>query len=108
MADKGPVAQVVLDDDGALASDYIATLKTHLIKLKAEGKLEIEALPYFVTFPRGYALSLPESQTQLWAQKYAFINLGLTMIGTARQKDIFGISHKAAPKDLALSAMMKN
>ncbi len=93
-----PVAQVVLDDDDALSTDYIANLKTHLTNLQSKGTLDVDKLPYFITFPRGYALSLREKELQLWAHKYPFINLGLTMIGTTSQKNILGISHKAAPK----------
>lgn len=98
VAGTDPVAQVVLDDDDALSIDFIANLKTHLTQLQSKGTLAIDSLPYFITFPRGYALSLREKEPQLWAHKYAFINLGLTMIGTSQQKNIFGISHKVAPK----------
>jgi hypothetical protein len=93
-----PVAQVILDDDDALSSDFISKLKSKLLEIKEELGLDLESLPYFLTFPKGYALGLTTAETTLWHQTYPFINLGLTMIGSAEQRNILGISHRKAPK----------
>lgn len=94
LAGDDPVAQVVLDDDDALASDFIATLKSQLQILDPS---TLESCPHFVTYPVGYALGLREGNTCLWEQSYRFINLGLTMIGPSSPKNIFGIDHLGAP-----------
>ncbi len=70
-------------------------LKTHLSAMET---FTPDSSPHFVTFPKGYALGLRAEGVRLWQHNYKFINLGLTMIGTASQKNIFGISHKNAPK----------
>ncbi|PWE32654.1 hypothetical protein DDZ14_09695 [Maritimibacter sp. 55A14] len=93
-----PVAQVVLDDDDGLASDYVETLETLLAERRDAGGLKVEALPHFVTFPRGYGLDLESQPPRLLKHNYRFINLGLTMIGRAQDKNIFAISHRTAPK----------
>lgn len=94
-AGNDPVAQVVLDDDDALSCDFVATLKSHLNEMD---EFTEENTPRFVTFPVGYVLGLREEDTRIWRHGYKFINLGLTMIGTAAQKNIFAINHKSAPK----------
>ena len=95
LAGDDPVAQVVLDDDDALSSDFIETLQHHL---KTTEPFTPERGPHFITFPKGYALGLRAQSTHLWKQNYKFINLGLTMIGRANQKNIFAIAHRQAPK----------
>ncbi|MDH5797994.1 MAG: putative rhamnosyl transferase, partial [Paracoccaceae bacterium] len=81
-----------------LANDYVGTLKEILEKQPTERGAVTDAGPYFVTFPNGYALGLHLEPEVLWTQKYPFINLGLCMVGTSSQKNIFGIAHKSAPK----------
>jgi hypothetical protein len=93
--EENPVAQVVLDDDDALSSDFVSILKSHLSKMDT---FTLDSSPHFISFPAGYALGLRVEDIRLWQHNYKFINLGLTMIGTANQKNIFGISHKNAPK----------
>ena len=39
-----PVAQVVLDDDDALSTDFIANLKTHLTNLQSQGTLDLSLI----------------------------------------------------------------
>lgn len=94
-AGSDPVAQVVLDDDDGLSSDFIATLRAHLAQAEP---LEAEGTPHFYTFPKGYALGLRDDEVQLWAHRFKFINLGLTMVGRKDHKNIFGIGHMDAPK----------
>ena len=96
--DDEPIAQVVLDDDDALAADFVENLRQ---KLDA---MEDQSLPHFMTFPVGYVLGLRESSTCMWRHGYKFINLGLTMIGTADMKNVFGINHRSAPKRLGFTA----
>ncbi|MGB0960733.1 MAG: glycosyltransferase [Halocynthiibacter sp.] len=93
-----PVAQVVLDDDDALPIDFVEILKSQMAIIKEDRGLEMDKVPYFITFPRGYALGLRDDRKVVWHQRYPFINLGLTMIGTSQQQNILGIAHKAAPK----------
>ncbi len=100
LAGDAPVAQVVLDDDDALANDYVADLKEKLQDIQAERGFSLENLPYFVTYPKGYALGLNGNPPQFWSQNYPFINLGLCCIGAESQKNLFGIAHKRAPKRL--------
>lgn len=95
MDEDVPIAQVVLDDDDALSSDFVATLKEQLLALG--DTIAIENCPHFVTYPVGYALGLRDGNTFLWQHTYRFINLGLTMIGSSSQKNIFSIDHTQAP-----------
>ena len=94
-AGEDPVAQVVLDDDDALSSDFVENLCTHLNSMDYSASDENL---HFITFPKGYALGLRAESTRLWRHDYKFINLGLTMIGNSNLKNIFGISHRQAPK----------
>ena len=89
------MAQVVLDDDDALSCDYVETLQANLSGMDVFTE---ENCPHFITFPVGYVLGLRGKDTRVWRHGYKFINLGLTMIGTTHQKNIFGIRHKEAPK----------
>ncbi|GEM_PF-314048 len=94
---EAPVAQVVLDDDDGLSCDFVARLKTQLSTLTSVQH------PHFVTFPNGYALGLRENSTGMWKHSYRFINLGLTMIGSTDQKNVFGIDHIRAPERLGFT-----
>ena len=97
LAGEPPVVQVVLDDDDGLSCDFVARLKTQLSTLTSV------KLPHFLTFPNGYALGLRENSTALWKHSYRFINLGLTMIGSTDQKNVFGIDHIRAPERLGFT-----
>ena len=91
------MAQVVWDDDDGLPCDFVVRLKTQL------STLAFVQLPHFVTFPNGYALCLRQNSTALWKHSYRFINLGLRMIGSTDQKNVFGIDHIRAPERLGFT-----
>lgn len=98
-----PVIQIVLDDDDALATDFIAKLRGAFPEVVAAQSLTLERLPFFLTYPVGYGLVLrPEAgapgEVALYRHKYPFINLGLTLIGTKSGKNIFAINHQDAPR----------
>jgi hypothetical protein len=100
-AGEEPVAQVVLDDDDALACDFIDTLKS---RLKGLDNGTLENGLHFITFPLGYILGLRENSTLMWLNTYRFINLGLTLIGSSTQKNIFAIDHISAPKKFGFTS----
>lgn len=93
------VVQVVLDDDDGLSTDFIALMRKDLGKTVATTPEAIESLPYFLSYPYGYGLVFnPDGSPQIYAHRYPFINLGLTMIGEASGKNILAIDHLAAPR----------
>lgn len=95
------IAQVVLDDDDAIATDFVSTLRAHLAD---RGPVGEDSSPFFFTFPVGYALGLREEEAKIWRHGYKFINLGLTMVASSEQKNIFGINHRNAPKHFGFTA----
>ncbi len=95
LAGDGLVTQVVLDDDDALSNDFVETLRIQISEFDFSNE---EMFPHFLTFPFGYVLGLREDNTCVWTHGYKFINLGLTLIGSRHQKNIFAINHRNAPK----------
>jgi hypothetical protein len=93
-----PVAQVVLDDDDGLGAGFMADLAGRLARIEGEVATGTRTLPYFISYPYGLALNFGESGLELYRHSYEFINLGLTMIGTPEDKNIFSIDHLSAPK----------
>lgn len=96
-----PVAQVVLDDDDGLACDFIALLRAELARLDAERPDPVARLPYFLSFPRGYGLMLRDrgqGAAGLYLHRYPWINLGLTLLDAPEGKNLFGVSHRSAPR----------
>ena len=92
------VVQVVLDDDDGLASNFIADMRAELTLLD-EGPLpeDFYPLPYMISFANGYGMSLRDDaggECAIYRHYYAFINLGLTMIGTRSGKNVLAIAHK--------------
>lgn len=101
MADRygmQPVAQVVLDDDDGLGAGFMADLASRLARVEGEVAAGTRTLPYFISYPYGLALTFGEEGIALYRHSYEFINLGLTMIGTPGDKNIFSIDHLSAPK----------
>lgn len=98
---EATVVQVVLDDDDGLASDFIATLREDLAQTEALHPDLQENLPYFLSYPLGYGLSLRsrvDEPAALYLHRYPYINAGLTLIGSPGGKNIFAIDHLAAPR----------
>jgi len=89
--------QIVLDDDDALASDFIA-------RLRPEAEAAFSACPpdrqqVFVSFPKGFTLRLSDMGAQLYHRDRAFTNLGLAQIApTTLQRTIVGVAHKRIPQ----------
>lgn len=93
------IIQIVVDDDDGLSTDFIANLRDQLRQLQEEKPDILGDLPYFLSFPHGYALSLRNGeQPEIFAHSFPFINLGLTMIGNENGKNILAIKHKSAPR----------
>lgn len=92
-------AQVVLDDDDGLAAVFIEDLSPRLDAIataEAAGRL---TLPYFVSYPYGYALDMRGDGTaELYRHSYEFINLGLTMVARPQDRNIFAVDHLSAPR----------
>lgn len=92
-------AQVVLDDDDGLAAVFMEDLAPRLDAIaaaEAEGRL---SLPYFVSYPYGYALDMRGDGTaELYRHSYDFINLGLTMVARPQDRNIFAVDHLSAPR----------
>lgn len=89
-----PHAQIVLDDDDGLASDFLASVNDELKNFRADTEL-----PKFLTFPLGYGMvHSNDGPVLLFRHHYPFINLGLTMITTPQLKNILAIDHKGMPK----------
>jgi hypothetical protein len=96
-----PVVQVVLDDDDGLANDFVATLREDLAETGAQRPDLQDNLPFFLSYPVGYGLSLrtaSDAPAALYLHRYPYINAGLTLIGTPGGKNIFAIDHLAAPR----------
>lgn len=95
----GLVAQVVLDDDDGLAPVFMEDLAPRLDRIAGEVAAGTRPLPYFVSYPFGYALNLRGEQgAELYRHSYDFINLGLTMIARAEERNAFSIDHRNAPR----------
>lgn len=87
-------AQIVLDDDDGLASDFLASVNDELTNFPVDTEW-----PKFLTFPEGYGLEhRNDGPDLLFRHRYPFINLGLTMITTPQLKNILSIDHKGMPK----------
>jgi Putative rhamnosyl transferase len=98
----GLVAQAVLDDDDGLAVDFVTSVRAELAKLDAAGREAGADRPVFVSFPEGYGLEIgldAEGQpaTGLYAHRYPFINLGLTLVGVPGAANVLGIQHRKTP-----------
>ena len=98
---KAAVIQTVLDDDDAFATDLIACARQELAQLPAD--LNDSAAMRFVSFANGYGLDMndrePGDQTDfpLYAHRYPWINLGLTMVCHTTGKNLYSIAHKKTP-----------
>lgn len=98
---KGPsLVQVVLDDDDGLAAGYMQTLRQTLREMQADDPALLDHLPKYVSFPKGYALSLRKDigDATLYLHHYPYINLGLALIDSSGGKNILAIHHQDAPK----------
>lgn len=89
--------QVVLDDDDALAADFIQRLRPKMAELSAPEPGDVR----FVSFARGYALDLnddAEKHLRMYRHRYPYINLGLAMVGTPRGPNLLTIEHRKKPQ----------
>jgi hypothetical protein len=98
----GLVAQAVLDDDDGLAVDFVADLRRELAALDAAGRVLGPGQLAFVSFPSGYGFEIgldAEGRTAagVYAHRYPFINLGLTLVGAPGDANILGIQHRKTP-----------
>jgi hypothetical protein len=87
------VAQVILDDDDGLATNFVELARDDIGELAEQGEL-----PYFVSYMLGYGLVATKASLQLFLHKYRFINLGLIMVAPSKAKNILSISHNNAPR----------
>jgi len=88
------VAQVVLDDDDALAADFTALCRAEAVHMAAQPP---EDTDYgFISFPRGLSLIFEGSEaTGLAPRNVAFTNLGLTLVAPpGHRKTPFGTAHR--------------
>jgi hypothetical protein len=96
------VAQTVLDDDDGLAVDFVAELRRELAALDAAGRACGPASPAFVSFAEGYGFEIGldtdgRPTTGLYAHRYPFINLGLTLVGAPGAMNVLAIQHRKTP-----------
>jgi Putative rhamnosyl transferase len=90
------VAQVVLDDDDALANDFTAELRRHApLALTASGDGTQEPYAY-LSFPRGFTLGIEDGKPAWLERRYVpYTNLGLTLVAPANsRRNPFNISHR--------------
>ncbi len=89
----------MLDDDDGLAPGFLADLAPRLDRIAAEVQAGGRPLPYFVSYPYGFALNLrADAGPELYRHSYEFINLGLTMIARPEERNAFSIDHRNAPR----------
>ncbi|MEL7214082.1 MAG: glycosyltransferase [Pseudomonadota bacterium] len=97
---SGPIMQVVLDDDDGLSSDYISRLRKDMRSYLPE-VTKTNTGPQYISYSHGYGLAIgedPSSVPELYQHAYPYINLGLAMLSTLSEKNIFAIDHQGAPK----------
>lgn len=95
----GLAIHAVLDDDDALAIDFVATLREVLGWLPP---IEVEDDMRFVSFVNGYGLTIEdgtEPDHRLYLHRYPYINLGLSMVAAAGGKNLFSIRHRKTPAE---------
>lgn len=93
---EGLAAQVVLDDDDALANDFTAELRRHAPLALGSSAGDAQEAHVFLSFPRGFTLGV-ESGRPAWLERrfVPYTNLGLTLIAPVRSKrNPFSISHR--------------
>ena len=85
--------QVVLDDDDAVSTSFVATLRK-----EAQTVLDMHEHARqhsFLSFPRGLSLVLQDDGARLFHRMMPFTNLGLSLVGpTNMRKNVYGIAHK--------------
>jgi hypothetical protein len=96
------VAQAVLDDDDGLAVDFVSEVRRELAALDAAGRETGPERLAFVSFPEGYGFEIGlgadgQTTTGVFAHRYPFINLGLTLVGVPGGANILGIQHRKTP-----------
>ncbi|HBZ45657.1 MAG TPA: hypothetical protein DEO85_16760 [Maritimibacter sp.] len=88
------VTQVVLDDDDAVSSDFVAALRGYAAIARRD---PLNTKPYtFISFPRGYTLGLENGKIDWLSPRFVpYTNLGLALVspGTSRRNP-FLTSHK--------------
>jgi hypothetical protein len=88
------VAQVVLDDDDAVAADFVAAVRFY-------GRVALQdpmnPKPYtFLSFPRGFTLGIEDGQIGWLSPRYVpYTNLGLALVGPgSTRRNPYMTSHK--------------
>lgn len=95
----GLAIHAVLDDDDALAIDFVSTLREVLAWLPP---IEVEDDMRFVSFVNGYGLTIEDGELpdyRLYLHRYPYINLGLSMVAAAGGKNLFSIRHRKTPAE---------
>ncbi|NJM83307.1 MAG: hypothetical protein HC844_13180 [Tabrizicola sp.] len=93
----GRVLQTVLDDDDGLSTDFLATMRQEMAGLPPPA---VATDLRFVSFARGFGLDVTDLSTSaitLFALRYPFINLGLSLSAPADGVNIFAIAHRKGP-----------
>lgn len=88
------VAQVVLDDDDAVSTDFVAAVRLYG---GFAMKDPVNPKPYaFLSFPRGYTLGIEEGKLAWLSPRYVpYTNLGLALIAPGNtHRNPFMTSHK--------------
>jgi hypothetical protein len=95
---SGPVIQTVLDDDDAFAIDLLSGIRQELSRLpQTDGPDAMR----FVSFADGLGLDVTRGDSagaRLFAHRYPYLNLGLTMVAGVDAKNILSIAHQQTPK----------
>ncbi len=87
-------AQVVLDDDDALSTDYVDVLRA---EAEAAQRYQHDGLDFlYLTFPRGVTLRFNEDATpEVFDRNVVNTNLGLALVGPGDTKrNPFAVAHK--------------
>jgi Putative rhamnosyl transferase len=89
---------MVLDDDDALSTDFIAKARGDMGSM---GPISTDDEYRFLSYAKGYGLNLmgdDVTDPTFFVHKYPFINLGLTMSAPNDRRNLFAISHRNGPR----------
>ena len=87
-------AQVVLDDDDAVARDYVEVLRGYAAAALADRRREEDYV--FLSFPRGYTLMIDDGAPVALEHRYVpYTNLGLALVAPgSHRRNPFMTSHR--------------
>lgn len=91
------ISTVVIDDDDALHSNFVAECKSACSQSWAERSPDADHV--LTSFPKGISLNLREGGCEFYERHVPFTNLGLSMTAPANSRhNLFAMSHKRAGK----------